>query len=125
MKAVKKRPHSALQSLTDEDRFQSQSTVQAEMDARSKSHLEEGSQSQSNEERSVLHLFNQNLTQRRFTRKGRNNDGSITAALQRLENISSNLITQTQYDENHYFGLNVASQLRAFITLTRRAGRAN
>lgn len=34
-------------------------------------------------------------------------------ALNRLENISSAINTQTEYDEFHYFGLNLAAQLRS------------
>ncbi|GBP32519.1 hypothetical protein EVAR_23928_1 [Eumeta japonica] len=38
-------------------------------------------------------------------------------ALNRLENISSAINTQTEYDEFHYFGLNLAAQLRSSATV--------
>lgn len=51
------------------------------------------------------------VTSRR--RKRAPQEEPINDALNRLENISSAINTHTEYDEFHYFGLNLAAQLRS------------
>ncbi|CAH1976723.1 unnamed protein product [Acanthoscelides obtectus] len=46
-------------------------------------------------------------------KKGVLEEGSITCALDRLENLTSVINRPTEYDEFHYFAQNVAAQLRA------------
>ncbi|CAG4976438.1 unnamed protein product [Colias eurytheme] len=111
------RPRSASQSLMSEDRPDSRSTTQSEMETRPRSQVGIGPMSTTEEESNTSHS-SRNLTYQRFARRERNavsttTNDSVTAALQRLEQISSNINNPPHFDEFHYFGLNVASQLRA------------
>ncbi|CAG9793092.1 unnamed protein product [Diatraea saccharalis] len=111
------RPRSASQSLMSEDRPDSRSTTQSEMETRPRSQVGIGPMSPTEEESTTSHS-SRNLTYQRFARRERNavsttTNDSVTAALQRLEQISTNINNPPHFDEFHYFGLNVASQLRA------------
>lgn len=101
-----------------EDRPDSRSTTQSEMEIRPRSQVGIGPISPTEGESSTSSHSRRNLTYQRLTRRERNavptsTNNSVTAALERLEHISSNINNPPHFDEFHYFGLNVASQLRA------------